>query len=460
MGDLLEHCDKMVVYVIFYAASERNETMAHPYIKKFTSLSKWIKILLPLDKLKFYPPQFIIRDPITKAVRKAFDGGYEVAVVVFNIKNLRELPEQLGDQGYTHFIHLLKKTFKGIIEEEVESEEVIALHDYSSDGLTLFLKVHHDSHSVTDIDKKMKKILRQSEKRLHELLPFAKPIFETGYMFIEKRHYSIQEAIMKANQHALSMAEKRVQSEYNDMLYLVSKIVAQKDIYLLAQPIIDIATGEVRAWEMLTRGPKGSLLESPLQLFSVARQTGMLYDLELIVFEKTLNQIQSTGCTQDIFINFTPITLGHQRFIRDIKKLLAKNKNITPRQITLEITERDAIEGMENFLYNIKVLRMLGFRVAVDDTGAGYASLHSISEIMPDIIKIDRSVIQDIDKNSVKESMLKGLLIIAKEAGSLVVAEGIENKEEALVLSRNKVDLAQGYYYARPDYLEKGLKLS
>ncbi|KAB2334746.1 EAL domain-containing protein [Cytobacillus depressus] len=434
--------------------------MDRPYKKKFTNLKEWIKIFSPADKLQFYPPQFIIRDPITSAVRKAFEEGFEVAVIVFNIKNLRELPEQLGEQGYIHFIQLLKIVFKEVISEELGKDEIISLHDYSSDGLTLLMKVNHDNHSVTEIDKKMKKILRLAEKKLYDLIPLARPLFETGYMFIEKRHYTIQEAILKANQHALSMAEKKVQSKYNEMLFLVSKIVSQKDIYLLSQPIIDIATGKVKAWEMLTRGPKGSILESPLHLFSVARQTGMLYELELIVFEKTLEQIHKTGCKQDIFINFTPITLGHERFIRDLRKMLAKHKNISPRQITLEITERDSIEGMENFLYNIKVLRIMGFRVAIDDTGAGYASLHSISEIMPDIIKIDRSVIQDIDKNSVKESMLKGMLIIAREAGSLVVAEGIENKEEASVLSRNKVDLAQGYYYARPDYLCRGLKLS
>ncbi|QED49213.1 EAL domain-containing protein [Cytobacillus dafuensis] len=434
--------------------------MGHQYKKKKINLKKWMKLFLPIDKIRFYPPQFIIRDPIMKGVKKAFDSGEEVAVIVFNIKNLRELSEQLGEQGYTQFITLLKKTFQEIIEGEIGSKEIIALHDYSSDGLTLFMKINHEYHCVNEIDQKMKKILRNSEKKLHEEMPLARPIFETGYMFIEKKHYSIQEAIMKAHQQALAMAEKRVQTEFNEMLYSVSKIVSQKEISLLAQPIIDLATGEVRAWEMLTRGPKGSVLESPLQLFSVARQTSMLYDLELIVFEKTLEQINNTGCTQDIFINFTPITLGNNRFIRDIKKLLAKNKNISPRQLTLEITERDSIEGMENFLYNIKVLRMLGFRLAIDDTGAGYASLHSISEIMPDIIKIDRSVIQDIDKNTVKESMLKGLLLVAREVGSLVVAEGIENEAEASVLSRNKVDLAQGYYYARPKALMKGLMSS
>lgn len=120
-----------------------------------------------------------------------------------------------------------------------------------------------------------------------------------------------------------------------------------------------------------------------------------------------------------------------------------------------EVTERDSIEGLNFFHDNINQLRKRGFRIAVDDTGAGYSSLHTISEILPDIIKIDRSVIKDIDTSKVKESMLKGLILIARETGSLIVAEGIEKKEEADVLKRNQVDLAQGYFYAKPGNMEK-----
>ena len=141
---------------------------------------------------------------------------------------------------------------------------------------------------------------------------------------------------------------------------------SQKNIKLLAQPIIDVATKEVRAWEMLTRGPEGTALENPLQLFSVARQTGMLYDLEMIVLAKTLDQITSTGCTHEIFINFTPITLGNSRFVRDLKNIMQGYRGILPGQITFEVTERDSIEGIENFIYNIKVLRGMGFRIAVE----------------------------------------------------------------------------------------------
>lgn len=430
------------------------------HIKTLRNLCSWGKILLPLNSMRYYPPQFILRDPITQGVRRAFKQGYEVAIIVFNLNNIRQVHEQLGELQYHRFIKSLKSSFHETVSIEVPKKEILTLHDYYSDGLTLLLKVDHNRNCVSEIDQLMNKILLESEKKLSNTYSSAKLKFEAGYMFIEKKHYSVKEAIMKAHQQALAMAEQRVQSEFNNMLYCVSKIVSQKSISLLAQPIIDVATKEIRAWEMLTRGPKDTSLESPLNLFSVARQTGMLYELELIVLEKTLEQINATGCYHDIFINFTPLSLGNPRFIKDLKKMMEKYKNIPASQITIEITERDSIEGIQYFISNIKLLRNIGFKIAIDDTGSGYASLNTISAIMPDIIKIDRSVIQDIDKNSVKESMLKGLMLVAREAGSLVVAEGIESEEEASVLTRNQVDLAQGYFFARPDSLKKSLASS
>lgn len=416
----------------------------------------WGKIILPHSSICYYPPLFILRDPVVSGVKRAFNEGCEVAVIAYTIKNQRELAAQLGEEAGKYF-KALKKHFRAVIEKEIDKQDMIILHDYYSDSLNLFMRIDHDRHCISEIDSKMKKIVREAESKLFLEYPTVKPIFDTGYIFIDKSIGSVQEAVLKAHQQAFAMAEKRIQSDFNEMVYEVNRIISQKNIKLLAQPIIDVATKEVRAWEMLTRGPEGTALENPLQLFSVARQTGMLYDLEMIVLAKTLDQITSTGCTHEIFINFTPITLGNSRFVRDLKNIMQDYRGILPGQITFEVTERDSIEGIENFIYNIKVLRGMGFRIAVDDTGSGYASLNTISEIMPDVIKIDRSVIQNIDKNSVKESMLKGLLLVAKEAGSLVVAEGIESAEEASVLSRNNVDLAQGYFYARPGILKSRL---
>lgn len=418
---------------------------------------QWGKLLLPLSSIRYYPPQFILRNPVLEGVSKAFQEGHEVAIIVFNLVNQQNLFDQIGKQQHAQLIKNLKKFFQVYIEQEVNNKDVITLHDHYGDGITLLMKMNQDRHCISNIDNLMKKITYEVERSMIDLYPSVQPIFETGYMFIEKNEYSTQESILRAHRQAIAMAEKRVQSELNEMMFTINKIISQKTITLLAQPIIDVATQEIRAWEMLTRGPKGTVLESPLPLFSVARQTGRLYDLEMIIIEKLLQQVKATRFRQDIFVNCTPITLGNMRFTRDLKKLLQKYRGISPKQITFEVTERDSIEGLKDFIYNIKVLRVMGFKIAVDDTGAGYASLNTISEIMPDIIKIDRSVIENIDKNSVKESMLKGLLLVAREAGSLVVAEGIENEDEALVLTRNNVDLAQGYFYARPTEFVEGI---
>lgn len=427
--------------------------MARRLTRILDNLLGWGKIMLPHSSICYYPPQFILRNPVVSGVRKALSDGCEVAVVAYTIKNHRELAAQLGEESWK-YLKALKRHFRAVIEKEIEKQDMIVLHDYYSDSLSLFMRIDHNRHCISEIDTKMKKILREAESRLFIEYPTVHPVFDTGYIFLDRSVGSVHEAVLKAHQQAFAMAEKRIQSDFNEMVYEMNKIISQKKIKLLAQPIIDVASKEIRAWEMLTRGPEGTSLESPLQLFSVARQTNMLYELEMIVLTKTLEQITLTGCTHDIFINFTPITLGNSRFIRDLKTMMQSYKNILPSQITFEITERDSIEGIENFIYNIKVLRGMGIKIAVDDTGAGYASLNTISEIMPDVIKIDRSVIQNIDKSSVKESMLKGLLLVAKEAGSVVVAEGIESEEEASVLSRNKVELAQGYFYARPGLLK------
>jgi EAL domain-containing protein (putative c-di-GMP-specific phosphodiesterase class I) len=427
--------------------------MARRFTNILDNLLGWGKIMLPHSSICYYPPQFILRNPVVAGVKKAINSGCEVAVIAYTIKNHRELVAQLGDETWKYH-KALKHHFKDVIEMEIDKEDMIVLHDYYSDSLSLFMRIDHNRHCVSEIDGRMKKILREAESRIFHQYPTVQPVFDTGFIFIDKSVGSLHEAVLKAHQQAFAMAEKRIQSEFNEMVYEMNKIIAQQNIKLLAQPIIDVATKEIRSWEMLTRGPEGTSLESPLQLFSVARQTNMLYELEMIVLRKTLEQITSTGCPDDIFINFTPITLGNSRFVRDLKTMMKSYESIKPNQITFEITERDSIEGIDNFIYNIKVLRGMGIKIAVDDTGAGYASLNTISEIMPDVIKIDRSVIQNIDKNSVKESMLKGLLLVAREAGSTVIAEGIENEHEASVLSRNKVELAQGYFYARPGLLK------
>lgn len=417
------------------------------------NINKASKLFYPNKLLRYFPPSFTIRDPKTSLVRKAFIVGKQVVLILFHVKNEKIINGQ-STEDFQHFKMKLKRIFEKAVREKLPDDRILSLFQYNSDEIAIIVKMDEEVDSLFNVEDYIEDIVFSVQSLMD-----ADYEFQTGYMVVEKDIKHTKEAIHRAYQQANAVAEKRLQSKYNELIFEMRKILNQKNIIIMAQPILDVSSSEIYAYEMLTRGPKHTPYENPLHLFTVARQTNMLYELELLVLEKVFEQVSDLGWKNQIFINLTPITIGYLPLVKEISKLLIKYPMVNPEQIILEVTERESIDEIKDICTSIRLLREKGFRFAVDDTGAGYASLHTISKIMPDIIKIDRSVIENIDTNKVKESMLKGLLLIAKETGSLVVAEGIETKEEALILTKNKVDLAQGFYYARPVEMKKAASL-
>lgn len=410
--------------------------------------------MLPTKYLRYYPPVYILRNPIEECVAYTLKKGFQIAVVSFYFPDLEGTIKRLGKRKYLSCREVIKTQLRKVIEETFTDHQVVCLHEQYSDGISLLLKVDVQSQRQINLVDKLEQVKKIMEEQTYSQLQQDSLRIQYGYVFLEHQDYSLSECMLKAHLQAMAMAEKQNKLAYQQLLFQMNQIIAGKDITLLAQPIMDVTKGGIKAWELLTRGPMGSQMENPLQLFSIAKQTNRLFSLELIILEKAFQLIYQCKMKEAVFINFTPTTLNEVELIEKVVWLLKKYPAIIPKNIAIEVTEQDSTDGLKNFERNIDALRKLGFQIAVDDTGAGYASLHTISKIMPDIIKIDRSVIQDIDKSQVKEKMLQGLLLIAHETGSLVVAEGIERQEEVQVLFRHKVDMAQGYFYARPKKLQ------
>ncbi|WP_223701446.1 EAL domain-containing protein [Sutcliffiella deserti] len=420
------------------------------YIKHGSQL---VKLVLPSKYLRYYPPVYTLRDPIEQRVKYTLKAGYHIAVISFYFPGLDEIIKRIGRRKFLSYREKVKVHLRNAVDESFENKEIVCLHDQYSDGISLLVCVEESQRSALNLENKLAKVKSTMEMKKYSKLIQQPLLCDYGYVFLESNRYSLSECMLKAHIQAMAMAEKYDKHQYHQLLFEINQIVAFKQITLLAQPIMDVSNGGIRAWEFLTRGPKNSIMENPLQLFSIAKQTNRLFDLEKLVLEKAFQLIYQCKMKESVFINFTPTTLNEVELLQEVKALINKYPQIDPKNIAIEITEQDSTDGLNHFEDNIKELRKLGFRIAVDDTGAGYASLHTISKIMPDIIKIDRSVIKDIDTSKVKEKMLQGLLMIANETGSLVVAEGIEKVEEVHILSKHKVDLAQGYFYARPRIL-------
>jgi EAL domain-containing protein (putative c-di-GMP-specific phosphodiesterase class I) len=118
--------------------------------------------------------------------------------------------------------------------------------------------------------------------------------------------------------------------------------------------------------------------------------------------------------------------------------------------VVLEITERASLDNVENVRSRVRTLRELGFRIAIDDLGAGYAGLTSFALLEPDIVKLDMGLIRRIDIKPVQQKLVRSMTSVCKDMGLLVVAEGIETVEERETVIDLGCDLLQGFLFARP----------
>jgi EAL domain-containing protein (putative c-di-GMP-specific phosphodiesterase class I) len=258
---------------------------------------------------------------------------------------------------------------------------------------------------------------------------------------------------MESYQSALAMATGVVTPQMEALREQMENLLAEGSISVLAQPIMNLTSGDVYGWEILTRGPEGSVLHLPDELFQFASQTKLLSRLEFLVIKRAFEEISSRKIKEPVFLNVTAVTLSHPLFLSHVLQCLEKHPPLSAQQVYFEITERHQITNMEAMIDILRNYRKHGFRFAVDDAGSGYSSLQWIGELVPELIKIDRSVIQQVDRIAIKETLLKAIVNAARELKCEIVAEGVEREEEADVLFRLDVAMGQGFYFARPNVL-------
>ncbi len=119
-------------------------------------------------------------------------------------------------------------------------------------------------------------------------------------------------------------------------------------------------------------------------------------------------------------------------------------------RVVLEITERTSLEGEHDVRYRVAELRELGFKIAIDDLGGGHARMHTFTPLDTDFVKLDMSLVRDIDKHAMKQRLVRSVTELCKDQGTKVIGEGVETEAEAKVLVDLGCDYLQGYLIARP----------
>jgi diguanylate cyclase (GGDEF)-like protein len=218
----------------------------------------------------------------------------------------------------------------------------------------------------------------------------------------------------------------------------------------LFQPIIDLKAGVVIGYEALMRGPSDSPLHAPTTLLSVADRAGRLGELDRLCREVHIANFSARKLPGKLFLNVCPETLMQADFCSGMTRRVLRDLGLTPDQVVIELTEHYPIEDFELVRRAIAHYRSMGFAVAIDDLGAGYAGLRLWSELRPDFVKFDRHFIQNIDSDPTKGQFIRSMQEISKELGCQTIAEGIETEAEFRAVSKLGVTFGQGYFFARP----------
>ncbi|MBF0496833.1 MAG: EAL and GGDEF domain-containing protein [Deltaproteobacteria bacterium] len=226
------------------------------------------------------------------------------------------------------------------------------------------------------------------------------------------------------------------------------------------QPIFDMVSGRIMGWEALSRGPEGTSFYSPLMLFDIAEQLGLIFALEKLCREKAINRLGRISNEEKLFLNIHPRTVVDPSFSPGKTLELITRVGLTPENVVFEITERHSIKDFALFHQTIDHYRSQGFKVALDDMGTGYSGLSNIAELRPDFIKIDMSLVRGIDRNPTKRALLETFITFANKIGSKIIAEGIETKAEASCLIDIGTHFGQGFYLGKPQYPKSELNFN
>lgn len=219
---------------------------------------------------------------------------------------------------------------------------------------------------------------------------------------------------------------------------------AMETMWMAYQPIVCWSRKEVFAYEALVR-PIHPALPHPGALIGAAERLGHLHRLGRRLRDMVAEGVAAAKEVSQVFVNIHGYDLEDDSLLSDAAPL----SRIAER-VVLEITERASVNEIKDLSARIQRLREMGFRIAVDDLGAGYAGLTSFAQLRPDIVKIDMSLIRDVDKEATKERLVRSLSDLCREMKILAVCEGVETRAELETLLRVGCDFFQGYHFARP----------
>ena len=215
-------------------------------------------------------------------------------------------------------------------------------------------------------------------------------------------------------------------------------------MWIAFQPVVSTSTQRLYGYEALLRSEEPRLPNVRL-VIEAAEQLARIHDLGRAVRQRVAASLPQAPTDLVLFVNLHPLDLLDERLLAGDDPLGA-----LASRVILEVTERASLDTIPGLRDRVQRLRRQGYRIAIDDLGAGYAGLSSFAELEPDVAKLDMSIVRDCHREMTKQRLIRSMTHLCNEMGVMVVAEGVESRAERDAVVDLGCHLVQGYHFGRP----------
>lgn len=394
-----------------------------------------------------------VDDAVGAALRE--EGG--LGAILVNLAPLGRVERSFGGATY--------RALRGQIEplilelrERFPEGRLLARDERDGDRFFLFVSLRPQPGAafavagLRALADRIDEFLAPRVERLSQPYTRERPILTVGHgVVLFSPLESSERQVLRLIEDAADAARTRARSREREQRESLVEIVYnyETNIWTAFQPIVEVTSSQVVGHEGLSRGPRGSELQPPIALFGLAARYGLTEELERACRRKAFADWRAFGAPGRLFVNTVPATVRDASFLgRGVLDFLGSG--ISPRSVTLEITERQVIENLGLYREAMHAFLELGFTFAIDDLGAGYSGLESVATLGANYLKIDMGLVRDVHQKPASQQIIKAILEMGAGIGATVIAEGIQAPEEAQALQQMGVRYGQGYLFARP----------
>jgi EAL domain-containing protein (putative c-di-GMP-specific phosphodiesterase class I) len=381
--------------------------------------------------------------------------GY-LGIIIIDLSRLSRIEREYGRSAYDVFLRDAAKIVVDMQGSVIRNDDEIYINASFGEQFVIALSqkrkgIQLRREDMELVGDRVYEYLLAPMMQLTRRYSTQSPSFDVGYSFaIRNPMLESERVVQRLLDEARDVARSQRYRFSIKNREKLKDLILSEQISTVFQPIINLKTGDILGYESLSRGPRGTIWENPAVLFSVALETDLAFEVDRLCRRLALERAKTIRSGWRVFVNTLPISLNDPEFRGQYLKEFLQQVRLAPKNIVLEMTETMAVEQFDVLRRALRYYRDLGFAVAIDDAGTGYANLEMIMHLKPEFIKIDLSLIRNIGRSILKRELVKALKSIAAGIDADLIAEGVEQKRELQTLRKLGITYGQGYLFARP----------